>query len=397
LNHRSLVGGKINNEKWSDEFLDRLITRLLGADDAAKIWSPCLTCEAWERCTAGPNAHRLLASDGSEWNRLGQTMRQQISEALQAVHQRGQVHITTRELRGALSYVFFGVTSCNELHRDSAKFAPTSWDMLFSPDSPYRQGELLRELSALDPALEAHPQLDRWLLGRTAREVLGAGPSYPGLSRDSARRRAYLEWSDSQIEAVAGDNFALPLANGEHLRLFKEAALRTADENEELCVKVCHGISELESLPTLARARKDSVPMRISPRTPTESCFWVEKPIARFRLEAEWPAIHDIPLAVLPRRLKLIYRTTDGRDDILSMGYELFHTLLLLSSGEQLSALRSDDLFANLAIFTQRLAQEDEGHLLAWNPKSENTVYRLNIRHQDDRQVLACEPLELNQ
>jgi hypothetical protein len=266
--------------------------------------------------------------------------------------------------------------------------------MLFSPDSPHRQGELLRELSALDPALEAHPQLDRWLLGRTSRDIIGAGPVYPGLSRDSARRRAYLEWSDSQIEAVTGDVLSLPLANSEHLRQFKEAALRKADQNEELCKKICHGISQLESLPSLAMARHDCVPMRISPRTPTESCFWVEKPLDRFRLEAEWPAVHDIPLAVLPRRLKLIYRTSDGRDDVLSMGYELFHTLLLLSSGEQLSALRSDDLFANLAIFTQRLAQEDEGHLLAWNPKAEETVYRLDIRVKDKRQVLACETID---
>ena len=395
LNHRSLVGGRINNDKWSDDFLDRLISRLLGGEAAVQIWNPCLTCEAWERCTAGPNAHRLLAPEGTEWNILGGTMRRRIGEALQAVHQRGQVHITTRELRGALSYVLFGVSSCKELHGDSTKQATFPWDMLFSPNAPYRQGELLRELSALDPALEAHPQLDRWLMGRTARDVFGAGPSYPGLSRDSARRRAYLEWTDAQIESVAGDNFALPLANGEHLRLFKEATLRSADDNAELCVRICYGISQLESLPSIALARKESVPMRITPRTPTESCFWVEKPIDRFRLEAEWPAIHDIPLAVLPRRLKLIYRTPDSRDDLLSMGYELFHTLLSLASGEQLSALRSDDLFANLAIFTQRLAQEDEGHLLAWNPKSESTVYRLKIRRQENRQVLACEPIDL--
>ena len=75
------------------------------------------------------------------------------------------------------------------------------------------------------------------------------------------------------------------------------------------------------------------------------------------------------------------------------MGYELFHTLLSLASGEQLSELRSDDLFANLAIFTQRLAKEDEGHLLAWNPKAESTVYRLGIQRTSVRQILACESL----
>ena len=133
--------------------------------------------------------------------------------------------------------------------------------------------------------------------------------------------------------------------------------------------------------------------MRLTPRTPTETYFWVEKPLERFRLEAEWPRIQDVPLPVLPRRLNLIYRSADDREDQLSMGYELFHTLLSLASGEQLSELRSDDLFANLAIFTQRLAKEDEGHLLAWNPKSDSTLYRLGIQRSASRQILACEPV----
>jgi hypothetical protein len=183
------------------------------------------------------------------------------------------------------------------------------------------------------------------------------------------------------------------LANGDHLRLFKEAALKAAAENTDLCARLCRGISQLESLPALALIRNSIVPLRITPRTPTETCFWVEKPLDRFRLAAEWPLIHDVPLPVLPRRLNLVYRAANGREDVLSMGYELFHTLLSLALGEQLSELRSDDLFANLAIFTQRLAKEDEGHLLAWNPKSDSTLYRLGIQRSASRQILACEPL----
>lgn len=393
LNHRSLVGGRIPSGQWSDDFLDRLVHRLLGGEQASKTWSPCLKCDAWDRCSAGPNAHRLLAASDTPQGHLGQRLRSRLSDALQAVHQRGQIHITTRELRGVLSYVLFGVNTCAELHNDPGLKPNPLWDMLFSPESPFRQGELLRELAALDPALESHPQLDRWLMGRTAREVLGAGPSYPDLWRDSARRRAYIEWSEKQIEALTGDANSLPLANGDYLRLFKESALKLATENTDLCARLCRGISQLESLPTLALARNSIVPLRITPRTPTETSFWVEKPLERFQLEAEWPRIHGVPLPVLPRRLNLVYRAANGREDVLSMGYELFHTLLSLASGEQLSELRSDDLFANLAIFTQRLAKEDEGHLLAWNPKSDSTLYRLGIQRSTSRQILACEPL----
>ncbi len=395
LNHRSLVGGRTPSGQWSDDFLDRLIHRLLGGESALQNWSPCLKCEAWDRCTAGPNAHRLFAADDTPQGQLGQRIRARLAETLQAVHQRGQIHITTRELRGVLSYVLFGVHSCAELHQDPSLKPDPLWDMLFSPVSPYRQGDLLREIAALDPALESHPQLDRWLMGRTAREVPGAGPGYPGLWRDSARRRAYIEWSEQHLEALTGDSNSLPLANGDHLRFFKEAALKHAVENSDLCARLCRGISQLESLPQLALARTTIVPLRITPRTPTETYFWVEKPSERFRLEAEWPHIRDIPLPVLPRRLNLIYRSANGREDVLSMGYELFHTLLSLASGEQLSELRSDDLFANLAIFTQRLAKEDEGHLLAWNPKVDSTLYRLGIQRRADRQILACEPINM--
>jgi serine/threonine protein kinase len=393
LNHRSLVGGKTPSGQWSDDFLDRLIHRLLGGDQAPQIWSPCLKCEAWDRCTAGPNAHRLLAPPETPEGQLGQRLRLRLREALQAVHQRGQIHITTRELRGVLSYVLFGVNICDELHQDPGLRPGRLWDMLFAPDSPFRQGDLLRELATLDPALEAHPQLDRWLMGRTARETPGAGPGYPGLWRDSARRRAYIEWSEQQLEALTGDSNSLPLANGDHLRGFREAALKSAPDNAVLCERLCRGISQLESLPPLALARTSIVPLRITPRTPTETYFWVEKPLERFRLQAEWPRIHEVPLPVLPRKLNLVYRAANGREDVLSMGYELFHTLLSLASGEQLSELRSDDLFANLAIFTQRLAKEDEGHLLAWNPKADSTFYRLGIQRTAARQILACESL----
>jgi serine/threonine protein kinase len=394
LNHRSLVGGRTPSGQWSDDFLDRLIDGLLGGQHANQIWSPCLKCEAFDRCTAGPTAHRLLAARDTPLGQFGKRLRSRLSDALQAVHQRGQIHITTRELRGVLGYVLFGVKTCSELHADPGARPAALWDMLFAPESPYRQGDLLRELAALDPALESHPQLDRWLMGRTAREIPGAGHGYPGLTRDSARRRAYIEWSEQEIEALSGNAQALPLANGDHLRLFKEAALRSPTENSDLCARLCHGISQLESLPASALARSAIVPLRITPRTPTETYFWVEKPLNRFRLEAEWPRIHNVPLPVLPRRLNLIYRAVNGNDDVLSMGYELFQTLLSLATGEQLSELRSDDLFANLAIFTQRLAKEDEGQLLAWNPKSDSKLYRLGIERTSERQILTCEPLD---
>src|SRR6266436_6202525 len=102
--------------------------RLLGGEQAPHLWSPCLKCEAWDRCTAGPNAHRLLAAPETDEGRLGQRLRLRLREALQAVHQRGQIHITTRELRGVLSYVLFGVSMCQDLHNDPGLRPGSLWD-----------------------------------------------------------------------------------------------------------------------------------------------------------------------------------------------------------------------------------------------------------------------------
>ena len=394
LNHRSLVGGRTGQGSTiSTDFFDRLITQLLGDGNAASIWSPCHSCSAWDRCTAGPNAHRLLSNSDSPEGVLGDRLRTRLRDALQAVHQRGEVHITARELRAALSYVLFGVRSCLELHSDPGHRADFFWDMAFAPETPFRQGELLRELSRLDPALEAHPHLDRWLTGRSARDLPGSGPAYSGLHLDSARRRAYFEWQPEQIDAVAGDPFALGLAGGQHLRLFRESALRDFQGNDPVCKEICLGISQLENLPTAALRDQNSVPLKITPRTPTETVFWVEKPLDHFRLEAEWPRLPGVHLPVLPRRLRLVYRFADGREEALPMAYGLFHTLLGLASGEQLSELRSDDLFANLEIFTQRLVQEDEANLRVWNPKADETVYQLGIQRIADRQIIECKPV----
>ena len=401
LNHRSLVGGQEGIKPIvSATFLNDLITALLGGTDAAAKWAPCLSCSAWDRCAAGPTAHRLLAESDTEEGKRGERLRQRLAEALQAVHQRGNVHVTARELRGTLSYMLFGVRFCSELHADPRLDAnnPTDrhriGDLAFDPDSPHRQGDLLRELSRLDPALEAHPHLDRWLLGGSAREVHGAGRAYPGLSLGSARRRAYFEWLPDEIAAVAGSENALGLASGQHLGLFRAASLQLPTENAELCERLCRGMSQLEDLPAVAHQRVGMVPLRIPPRTPTESKFWTEQPLSRFRLEPELPLVRDAALTLLPCRLRLVFQRADGLSETLAMGYELFHTLLRLAEGEQLSEQRSDDLFANLQIFTQRIAQEENRSLLAWSPKEDATVFRLALQPREGGQALALAPAE---
>ncbi|MEJ5169960.1 MAG: hypothetical protein WHU10_03145, partial [Fimbriimonadales bacterium] len=226
----------------------------------------------------------------------------------------------------------------------------------------------------------------------------GAGPSYPGLPLATARRRAFLEWTEEEIAALAENSHALGLAEGRHLAEFREASRRDKAGNDELCRRLCQGIAMMEFLPRAALRRfreQGVVPLRIPGRNRTETVFWIEKPLDRFRLEPEWPPVASGLVPVLPNRLRLVYRYQSGEEEVLSMGYQLFHTLLSLSDGEQLAERRLDSLFANLRIFVQRLSLEDESVWFAWHPKGDRKVFRLGTELRDGLQVLACEEVEV--
>jgi hypothetical protein len=381
LNQRSLVGG-ITPERSRIEtsFLERLLDHLYGGEKAAVIWAPCQSCSAKNRCEIF-RATRVFGPDGLPDmmpKEIRSRARQRLFEALQAVHLHGETHITVRELRAALVYILFGIHFCRDYHDGSDVPALSYWDRAFSPASPGRQGELLRELARFDPALETHSQIDRHLLSKPSHDSAKTAPHYDQLSLESARRRAYFEWTDEHIGQIAGEHHALNLAQGRHLRLFRNLPLeKDLQEQAKPCKCLCKGISHLEDLPPQAFDRSDVVPLRITPRTPTETAFWVEKPLTAFRLEADLPPEVE-GLDRLHRQAFLIYRYRDGREERLRLGAELFHLLLELSNGYQLGDVSTDDTFAHLSIFIQRLVREDDREIFAWNPMRDEAIYKVS-------------------
>ncbi len=369
LNQRSLVGG-ISPERNGIEtdFLERLLNQLYGGDKAPEIWAPCLTCSAHEHCEVF-RATKVFAPEGLGVGvppTVRARARQRLFDALQAVHLRGETHITVRELRAALVYILFGIHSCSDYHAGQ-KSSPY-WERAFSQESAGRQGDVLRELVRLDPALEAHPQIDRQLLRANVESDL-----------DSARRRAYFEWTEYALGKFTD---ALDLAQGRHLRLFQGLPIgANREEQTKLCARLCRGISCLEDLPHQAYERPDVIPLRITPRTPTETVFWVEKPVSSFQLEAGLSTPAEA-LEQLHRDAFLIYRRHDGSTERLRMGADLFHLLLELSDGYQLGDVSTDDTFAHLSIFVQRLVQEDDREVFAWNPMEDETVYKISADKQ---------------
>lgn len=372
LNRRSLVGGiDAADGQLTTDFLNQLIDRLLGSRQDHDPWQSCSGCTAQQRCSAWHSVRTLRDPD------TGPRLRLRLTELLQGCHQRGEVHITARELRAALSYCLFGIDDCADLHANP-DYRPTAfWQRAFDADAPQRQGELLGEMARFDPALETDPAIDRLLLRETADK--GAG------CLADARRRAWL------LSPGAPGRGNVRLAHGRHLHRFRKLPLLAEQDAAALLHDLCLGIARLEDLPGLAFKSEQigqGVPLRISPRTPTETAFWVIKPWDRFRLEPALPSAAD-GLERLHTHLHLIYRYADGADETLILGLELFHLLLELKDGMQLSGVGEEGIFANLEIFTQRLASEDARELRGWHPSEEDRLFRVQVIQRDGRQRLV--------
>jgi len=120
LNNRSLVGGYDGDSgEFTTDFVDELVNKLTSRASFSKVWKPCETCAAKSRCTAFQTVS-LLNDDQLETatDKKGHRVREQLYSAFQAVHQRGDIHITARELRSALSYIIFGIHHCSDLHEN---------------------------------------------------------------------------------------------------------------------------------------------------------------------------------------------------------------------------------------------------------------------------------------
>jgi hypothetical protein len=389
LNLRSLVGGLAPGEgRITSEFIENLIAKLVGGSLAPEIWKACRTCTARARCPMRRSAEMMGASSDATVLARGALFRRRLTTALQAVHQRNEVHITARELKATLSYILFGLYDCQDVHADPDLQLHAPADYAFDPLTPLRQGELLRELTRLDPGLEAHARIDRYLARRGAPATDHGAPRYPDLAIRQARRRAWFDWTDLQIEAVGGEAAALSLKDGHRVTEFRDFPLLLETERQRIRDAVCRGLSRLESLPEIAFGSPGMAPFRIVPRTPTETAFWVGKPLERFTLE---PERISAPKGVetLHRHLTLSYKTLDGRIEQLSISLELYSLLMDLADGVQILDAFSDDVFANLDVFTQRLAQEDERSLRAWNPADEGKVYDITIKRAEGMQTIV--------
>ncbi|MBF0160290.1 MAG: protein kinase [Magnetococcales bacterium] len=378
LNHRSLVGS-VRKDAIATDFLEALLNRFLGDGRQQDLWRSCQRCSSQSRCLAWQSVQTLRDQN------LGPRVRERLATILQACHMRGEVHITVRQLRAALIFIFFGVDDCQQVHSNqSTKTKITHyWDRVFDSQISHRQGDLLVEISRLDPALDNDPILDRELLQKfplNNNPVLDQQQQPRELllieQLASIRRRAWFEHEDVG---------RLHLFTGQYLESFRRVSFMSESDRCNLCKELCRGMACLEDLPPRA-FDLDGLPLRIIPNTPTETIFWVVKPWERFALEV--PSVVDQSLEYLPTQLWLTYRTDDGRPQRLIVSLSLFNHLLLLADGEQLTGRGQEGLFSHLTVFTQRLVQENIGMLYGWHPAQDPDIFRFEIVLQDGRRIL---------
>lgn len=99
-------------------------------------------------------------------------------------------------------------------------------------------------------------------------------------------------------------------------------------------------------------------------------------------------------LEALHTHLRLVYRYDNDSTEVLIVNLELFQRLMELKDGVQISGIAQEGVFANLKIFTQRLARENARELYGWHPAEEESIFRLFVEFREGRQILVRERLD---
>jgi len=133
------------------------------------------------------------------------------------------------------------------------------------------------------------------------------------------------------VQAVGGDGHALTLRDGRRADEFRRFPLLPDEEQSKIKQRLCNGLSRLEALPNPAYRDADRVPIKVVPRTPTETAFWIEKSIGRFSLVAERFQA-SMAMETLHRYLTLSYAPDHGGVDELRIPLELYSLLMDLAT-----------------------------------------------------------------
>ncbi len=367
LNTRSLVGNISENDKIIEvNFIRELILSLIG-ENFDQHWSECKNCISSNKCSTFYSMN-LLHSDKKD------IIINNLILILQLVHQLGKVHITIRELRAFISYVLYGINYCDDYHSNDNIDLEYFFNRIFDTLSTARQGELLKEISQLDPSLISHPDIDKYLL-------LSDNKIFNELNFTERKRKYFMTESSDEILKIKGDNNYFGINKAKHFENFLNFPLLTENERLKIKVKILTGISKINFLPSKAYENQSYIPFKVNQRTPTETVFWVNKEISYFKLE-ENQIYKSFKHQSILHNFLVLYYSNDINEKLL-INYELYFYLLELESGTQLPSEITYDIFSNLSIFVDRITEEDSSEMISWTPLNEDNIYTIKMIMKD--------------
>lgn len=178
LNLRSVIA---NREAKDDSIFDHFLRRIT----LRQFWEACEQCDLKQRCYIYHNARTFMDPVA------GPRTIERLKTLYTITHLRGQLHITLRDLRSALSYMLVGIRDCDEVHALYQEGTPQAIQAIM--DSFYFNSwmggklgvsdRLITRLREIDIGEVSNPDLDRNLdfLNPSVREM--ARFTYAGRSR----------------------------------------------------------------------------------------------------------------------------------------------------------------------------------------------------------------------
>lgn len=394
LNRRALVSGVPGSE---DVFSLSLGTLLNGGDSGKAVdpWGVCERCRAFSSCHIRFNVESLREPV------IGKNIRERLQAVLTAIHGRGRLHLTMRELRSWMAFAFFGAEDCEAIHRRLEDVGELKEDEPIETTDPSEAlyfnrlfgtgaegGRLFGELADFDPGKVNNPRLDRALAGAsspraTYREVF-ARPSkrseHDELSRlltadadhesdgtvesaksDSKRNLVMLRrrlfffegrpevWDDKQNEeywlemtpfrSIKRWTEELPAFTAKHYVL-----------RDDLAQTLCRAISRTENVPEDLLDRFLAVRTTADARVPLVIVRLF--PLADFKLSWEHKDAPTLALNELPTSMTLSHERGEPR---LEISADLFELLMRFAEGYRLGSEELESIAASLRLFKNRL------------------------------------------
>jgi len=154
LNNRSVV-----DIKEQDSIYDELLDVFLDKENKKQLWEPCKT----ENCSYANNCYIKYNVDTFRDDKKGEVVKNRLKEIILAVYLKKEKHITMRDIRSLISFIFFNKYTCNQLQNsiDNGEnlLDRYYYNNTFNDIEQDRMVDILRQIDVADmplPKLENH-------------------------------------------------------------------------------------------------------------------------------------------------------------------------------------------------------------------------------------------------